>query len=70
MEARMQFVTPEPGARLQCTARHYGRECGAHVIHRAGGWWCPACGKPRSLSETREAISVADAFDAELEVTE
>ena len=34
MEARMQFVTLRPGVRLQCTGRHFGRECGAHVIYR------------------------------------
>ena len=64
-----RFVESESLARLQCTARHYGRECGAHVIHRPGGWWCPACGDFRLPSETREATSFVDVIAAGTEAT-
>ena len=43
----MQFVTLRPGMRLRCTARHFGRECGAHVIHRAGAGGAPRAGQLR-----------------------
>jgi hypothetical protein len=56
----MAFVSPRPGVRIACTSRHFGRECGAHVIHLERSWWCPTCGQARDASETREDISTAD----------
>ena len=54
------FVSPRPGVRLACAARHFGRECGAHVIQLERSWWCPACGQARDASDTREDVALAD----------
>ena len=54
------FVSPRPGVRLACTATHFGRECGAHIILEDRSWRCPACGQARDASGTREDISIAD----------
>jgi hypothetical protein len=56
----MAFVSPRPGVRLACTATHFGRECGSHIVLEARSWWCPTCGQARDASEVREDISTRD----------